>query len=50
MREEFAEGSKGTESPLEPLPGYLLEGPFHRSLQEVIALTGDLEEKITILL
>ena len=46
----ISEGSKGTESPLELLPGHLLEGPFHRSLQEVIALTGDLEERITNLL
>jgi hypothetical protein len=30
----YSEGSKGTESPLELLPGHLLEGPFHRSLQK----------------
>jgi len=46
----YLEGSKGTENPLELLPGHLLEGPFHRSLQEVIALTGDLEERIATLL
>jgi len=34
MRKEFAEGSKGTENPLELLPGDLLEEPRHRSLQK----------------
>jgi hypothetical protein len=46
----IAEGSKGRRNPLELLPGKLLEGPFHRSLQEAIALMGDLEEKKIILL
>ena len=46
----FSEGSKGTENPLELLPGHLLEGPFHRSLQEGIVLMGDLEERKIILL
>ena len=31
---DTAEGSKGTESPLELLPGHLLEEPFHFSLQK----------------
>jgi len=34
VREELAEGSKGTKYPLELLQGHLLEGPFHRSLQK----------------
>jgi len=46
----ISEGSKGTESPLELLPGHLLEEPFHRLPQEGIALMGDLEERFTILL
>ncbi len=46
----ISEGSKGRRNPLELLPGYLLVGPFHRSLQEAIALMGDLEERISILL
>ena len=40
MREEFAEGSKGRRNPLELLPGHLLEGPFHRSLQEAVSVNG----------
>jgi hypothetical protein len=31
---EAVEGSKGMENPLELLPGYLLEEPFHFSLQK----------------
>ena len=46
----ISEGSKGRRNPLELLPGNLLEGPFHRSLQEAIALMGDLEERKIILL
>jgi len=34
MREELAESSKGTENPLELLPGDLLEEPLHFSLQK----------------
>jgi hypothetical protein len=31
---ETAEGSKGMENPLELLPGHLVEGSFHNSLQK----------------
>jgi hypothetical protein len=50
MREEFAEGSKGRRNPLELLPGHLLEGPFHRSLQEAIALMGEIEERNIVII
>ena len=36
MIEEFAEGSKGRRNPLELLPGHLLKGPYHFSLQKTV--------------
>jgi hypothetical protein len=50
MREEFRKAPREWTIPLELSPGKLLEGPFHRSLQEAIALMGDLEERKNILL
>ena len=35
-REKFAEGSKGRGNPLELLPGHLLKGPYHFSLQKTV--------------